>query len=202
MHFSTQPLTGEMKYPRLYLCLVHSIPSPLMLMQHMHQPITKWYDPLHIISHDHIGSSILISLALHHCVGPSAPSLAQASPSHAVPRFKASNLPFTLATGLSSQVMSWSSPPWSHDSMSCLTCNKLLHHHMCKLCNISKPFSPPWHMFLTHMYLWNKYLSHILQRLNSKFRKSSICNTLQITRQMHLLIIRVLQNHKIQREMC
>jgi hypothetical protein len=42
--------------------------------------------------------------------------------------------------------------------MSCLTCNKLLHHHMCKLCNISKPFPPLWHMLLTHMYLWTNYL--------------------------------------------
>ena len=43
------PMTGEMKCPRLYLCLAHSIPSS-MSMQHMHQPITKWYDPLHIIT--------------------------------------------------------------------------------------------------------------------------------------------------------
>ena len=43
------PMTGEMKCPKLYLCLAHYIPSPLILMQHMHQPITKWYDPLHII---------------------------------------------------------------------------------------------------------------------------------------------------------
>jgi hypothetical protein len=50
MHFFTQPLTGEMKCLRLYLCLAHSIPSPSMLMQHMHQAITKWYDPLHIIT--------------------------------------------------------------------------------------------------------------------------------------------------------
>jgi hypothetical protein len=50
MHFSTQPLTGEIKCPRLYLCLAHSISSPSMLMHHMHQPITKWYDPLHIIT--------------------------------------------------------------------------------------------------------------------------------------------------------
>ena len=42
-------MTGEIKYPRLYLCLAHYIPSSPMLMQHMHQPITKWYDPLHII---------------------------------------------------------------------------------------------------------------------------------------------------------
>ena len=33
-----------------YLCLAHSIPSPPMLMQHMHQPITKWYGSLHIIT--------------------------------------------------------------------------------------------------------------------------------------------------------
>jgi hypothetical protein len=80
-----------------------------------------------ISSHDRIGSSILTSLALHRCFGPSAPSLAQALPSHAVPRSKASDLPFTLATGPSSQASSQSSPPWSHDSMSCLICNELLH---------------------------------------------------------------------------
>ena len=44
------PMTGEMKCPRLYLCLAYSIPSPSMLMQHMHQPYHKWYDPLHIIT--------------------------------------------------------------------------------------------------------------------------------------------------------
>ena len=50
MHFSTQPMTGEMKCPRLCLWLLHSISTPPLLMQHMHQPITKWYDPLHIIT--------------------------------------------------------------------------------------------------------------------------------------------------------
>ena len=59
---------------------------------------------------------------------------------HMVHHSKASNLLFMLATSPSSQVMSWSYPPWSHDSMSCLMCNELLHHHMCKLCNKSKPF--------------------------------------------------------------
>ena len=77
---------------------------------------------------------------------------------HVVHRSKASNLPFTPTADPSSQVMFWSSPPWSHDSMSCLMCNELLHHHMCELCNISKPFSPSWHMLLTHMYLWTNYL--------------------------------------------
>jgi hypothetical protein len=85
-------------------------------------------DMIHFISsRDRIVSLILTSLALHCCIGPSAPSLAQASPSHAIPRSKAFDLPFTLATDLSSQVMPWSSPPWSHDSMSCLICNELLH---------------------------------------------------------------------------
>ena len=49
MHFSIQPLIGEMKCPRSYLWLAHSIPSPQMLMQHMRQHDQKWYDPLHII---------------------------------------------------------------------------------------------------------------------------------------------------------
>ena len=36
--------------PRLYLCIAYSILSRPLLMQHMHQPITKWYDSLrHII---------------------------------------------------------------------------------------------------------------------------------------------------------
>jgi hypothetical protein len=35
---------------RLYICLAHSISSPPVLMQHMHQPYHKWYDPLHIIT--------------------------------------------------------------------------------------------------------------------------------------------------------
>jgi len=83
-----------------------------------------------ISSRDRIGSSILTLLTLHRCLGPSAPSLDQASPSHAVPRFKVSDLPFTFATGPSSQASYWSSPPWSHDSMSCLICNELLHHHI------------------------------------------------------------------------
>jgi hypothetical protein len=77
-------------------------------------------------------------------------------------------LPFTLATGPSSQVMSWSSPPWSHDSMSCLMCNELLHH-MCEIFNISEPSSSSWHMLLTHMYLWTNHLcvslKHILVHL-------------------------------------
>jgi hypothetical protein len=78
------PMTGEMKCPRLYLCLAYSIPSPPMLMQHMHQPITN--DMIHFISsRDCIGSSILTSLALHRCFGPSVPSHHSTCPSHLQP---------------------------------------------------------------------------------------------------------------------
>ena len=115
-------------------------------------------DMIHFISsHDHIGSSILTLLALHRCHRHRRQVLLKLH-RHTVHHSEASDLPFTLATGPSSQVLSWSSPPWSYDSMSCLMCNKLLHHHMCELCNISKPFSPSRHMLLTHMYLWTNHL--------------------------------------------
>jgi hypothetical protein len=151
-------MTGEMKCSIGYT-------FALRILFHLHQyrcnTCTNMInnDMIHFISScDHIGSSILTSLALHRCLGPSVPSLAQASPSHAVPHFRASDLPFTLATCPLSQVMSWSTPPWSHDSMSCLMCNELLHQHMCKLCNISEPSLPSWHMLLTHMYLLTNHL--------------------------------------------
>ena len=111
------PMTGEMKCPRLYLCLAHSIPTPPLLMQHMYQPITKWYDPLHIIMWPYWFIDLDFT-----CFSPLLQSIGAKS---------SLNLPFTLATSPLSQVMSWSSPPWSHDSMSCLMCNELLHHHMC-----------------------------------------------------------------------
>ena len=50
INFSTHLWPVKWKALRLYLCLVLSIPSPSMLMQHMHQPYHKWYDPLHIIT--------------------------------------------------------------------------------------------------------------------------------------------------------
>ena len=68
---------------RLYLCLPHSIPSPPILMQHMHQPITN--DMIHFISScDLVGSLILTSLAFHRCLCTSEPSLAQASPPRSI----------------------------------------------------------------------------------------------------------------------
>jgi hypothetical protein len=126
-----------------------------MLMQHMYQPWST-NDRIHFISsRDLIDLLILTSLALHHCLGVLAPSLAQVS-RHAVYRFKASDLPFTLAIGSSSQVLSWSSPP-NHAILCDVSCNELLHH-ICEPCNISKPFSPLWHVLLTQVYLWTNLL--------------------------------------------
>ena len=121
-------MTGEMKCPRLYLCLAHSIPSPLMLMQHMHQQPSQ-NDMIHCISSRNlIGSSILTSLALHQCFSPSAPSLCSSFPAT---RFITSN-PLTCPSRL--QPVHQAKPHLdllhlSHnDSMSCLICNELLHY--------------------------------------------------------------------------
>ena len=134
---------------RLYLCLAHSIPSPSVLMRHMHQPITN--DMIHFISsHDRIGSSILTSLAFHCCLRPSA------------------------SKSWSSFTATWSiapKPPTCpsrlqpvHQAKSCLDLLHLSHmthchvsygfkllHHMCEPCNISKPSSLSWHELLTQV---------------------------------------------------
>ena len=95
---------------RLYLCLAHSIPSPLVSMQHMHQHDQQmiWSTSYHHVtllvhrSWPHLLFTVAfvhrcqVLLKLHH---------------HAAHHFKASDLPFTLATGPSNQVLSWSSPP-------------------------------------------------------------------------------------------
>ena len=62
----------------------------------------------------------------------------------AVHRFEALTCPSPFATGPSSQALSWSSPPWSHDSMSWLICNEILLMWTNPLCispynNISPP---------------------------------------------------------------
>jgi len=85
-------------------------------------------DMIHSISsHDLFGPSILTLLALHLYLSLSVPSLAQASPPRG-PSLQTLDMPFNIATGPSSQALSWSSPLSSHDSMSCLICNEFLHH--------------------------------------------------------------------------
>ena len=125
MHFSTQPLTGEMKCPaNIPLpCAFHSISSNV---DATHAPTNhKWYDPLHIITWPYwfIDLDFTCSSLLPRSIGVKSSLY----------------WPFTLATGPSSQLLSWSSPPWSHNSISYLICNDLLHH-MSELCNISKTF--------------------------------------------------------------
>ena len=143
MHFSTQPLTGEMKCPTShtfalripfylpkYWCHTSTkTPSSLLIIiMSQHLAWSSLKDMIRSISsHDLFGPSILILLALHRCLGPSAPSLAQVSPPRG-PSLQSLNLLFTIATGPLSQALSWSSPLWSHDSMLCLICNEFLHH--------------------------------------------------------------------------
>jgi hypothetical protein len=109
----------------LYLYLAQSIPSSPMLMQHMYQHHHKWYDPLHIMMW-RIGSSILTSLALHCCIGPSVPS----HYSSMLPCGPMLSLWLALHTCnrsiKPSLVLIFSTE--SQDSMSCLICNELLHH--------------------------------------------------------------------------
>ena len=55
---------------RLYLGLAHSIPSPPMSMQHMHQHDHKWYDPLYIITWSSwFDLDLTCSSPLHRSIG-------------------------------------------------------------------------------------------------------------------------------------
>ena len=143
MHFSTQPLTGEKKCPTShtfalripfylpkYLChtstnLHQAFWSSSWVNTWLDLPWMIWSTPYH-----HMTSLVhrswpcsLFTVALVH----RPPNLAQASPPCG-PSLQNLDLPFSIATGPSSQALSWSSPLWSHDSMSCLICNELLDH--------------------------------------------------------------------------
>ena len=123
---------------RLYLCLAYSIPSPPMLMQHMHQQFTKWYDPLYIITWPcwFINLDLTCSSLLSRSIGTKSttcPSLLQ-------PVYQAKSCLDLL-----------------HLSDMTLICNEILHH-MYEPCNKSKPSSPSWHELLTQVYLWIDHL--------------------------------------------
>ena len=75
MHFSTQPLTSEMKCPKGYTFALRIL---FHFLQCRCNTCTNMInnDMIHFISScDLIGSSILTSLALHRCIGPSVTSL-------------------------------------------------------------------------------------------------------------------------------
>jgi hypothetical protein len=103
---------------RLYLYLTHSITSPPMLMQHMHQPWSTndrstSYHHMTLLVHRWSWPQLLLTIAFISWLLPSsisAKSLLKL-PRHAVYCLKVSDLPFTLATNPSSQVLSQSSPP-------------------------------------------------------------------------------------------
>jgi hypothetical protein len=84
-------MTGEMKYRRLYLCLAHSIPSPPMLIQRIHQPYHQmiwstlyhhvialvhrsWLHLLFTVASVH-RRQVITQLALHTCNRSVKPSL-------------------------------------------------------------------------------------------------------------------------------
>ena len=111
MYFSTQHLTGEMKCPtnhtfalRIPFHLHSSTPSYKCRCNQCTNTIMN--DMIHSISsHDLFGPSILTLPTLYHCLGPSAPSLVQASPPRG-PSLQSLDLPFSVATGPSSQALS------------------------------------------------------------------------------------------------
>ena len=142
---------------QIYLCLAHSILSPPSLMQHIHQLITKWNDPIHIITWPYW----FIDLDLT-CFSPLPSSIGAKSCSSFTATRSIASKPPTCPSRLQPvhQIKSCLDLLYLDHmtQMSCLMCNKLLHHHMCELCNITEPFSPLWHMLLTHIYLWTNHL--------------------------------------------
>ena len=109
MHFSTQPLTGEKKCPTSHTFALHisfhlpkcwchpstKTPSSLLIIiMSQHLAWSSLNDMIHSISsHDLFDPLILTLLVLHHRLGPSVPSLAQASPPRG-PSLQSLVLPF------------------------------------------------------------------------------------------------------------
>jgi hypothetical protein len=115
INFSTHLWLVKWNALQIYFCLTHFIPSPSMLMQHMHQPYHKWYDPLHIITWPYW--FIDLDFTCSSLLPRSISTKSSTCPSLIQPVCQASLVLIfsTLVT-------------WLHDSMVCLICNELLHH--------------------------------------------------------------------------
>ena len=142
INFSTHLWPVKWNALQIYLCLAHSILSPLMLMQHMHQPWSTNDMIYFISSHYHIGSLILTSLAFHPCLRPSASSPRLAL--HSCNRSVKPSLVLIFST-----LVTWlhvmSHMQWAPSS------------HVWALQQI-QAISPLWHELLTQVYLWTNHL--------------------------------------------
>jgi hypothetical protein len=96
-------------------------------MQHMHQPYHKGYDPLYIIMWPCWSIDLYLT-----CSSPLRRSISAKSCSSFTATRGPSLRRLWLALHTCNRSIkpssSWSSSPWSHDSMSCLICNELLHN--------------------------------------------------------------------------
>ena len=166
--YTTFDRWNKMSY-KSYFCLAHSISS---LMPHKYQTPSSlliiimsqhlaWSflnDMIHsILSHDLFGPSILTLLALHRRLGPSVPSLTQASPPRS-PSLQSLDLPFSIATGPSSQALSWSSPllvTWLH-VMSHMQWDPRSHYM--SIASTLSHFSSMAHVAHTSVFVWTNLL--------------------------------------------
>jgi hypothetical protein len=105
MHFSIQPLIGEMKCPTSYTFALH---IPFHLLQYWCHTSTNLHQQMiWSTSYHRSQPCLLFTVALvYRCY-----VLAQASLPLVAHHSKASNLPFTLATSPSTPSLAWSSPP-------------------------------------------------------------------------------------------
>ena len=146
-----------MKCPRLYLCLTHFHFISIFMsifqfsMQPMHQHNHEWYDPLHIIT----WPLWSIDLDLAHS-SPSSRSIGAMSCQSFTALLSVASKPWLALYHFNWSIkptLSWSSPPWSHDSMSCLICNELLLVITCGLIICVSPYAT----LLVHLMLSLNY---------------------------------------------
>jgi hypothetical protein len=124
-----------------------------------------------ISSHDRIGSSILTSLALHRCFGPSAPSHHSTFPSRLQPIHQAkSYLDLLHLSHMTPCHVSYAWAPSSHVWM--------LQH--------IQVISPPWHRLLTHKKAAprNSPNIYLLPPMIAPFQPDNLCYWAHLTKPM------------------